>query len=660
QCRVSIADLGADNNSLSISGDILAEIPDIFEYLLSSPVTDSVDFLSIFDAQGKSQVALALEIPFSSEGEFSFNATGELADNKLEILPADLSLDALNGKLHISMAGLEIEQINGLLYGEPIKINAKILDEIPGGATQIQAITSLTGEMLSQYFDLSLFSNLMSGTGSLSAEVFLPYHPTLAQRGSSVLLESNLEGVALALPGTLKKQPEEQRKVVVELQLAEEKPVLAQINYDGGIAALLSFDQPRLRGKVVLGEPRPLQLPEQPGLTISGELSEFSLSELLTLLPEPPEQSKNEPILLRSLNLTLDELELFGQQLQSVELNATRTDWQWLINIDSPQAKGRIQFSEQGSREPVIADMVHLHLSKQPDVETNDETPERTPLDMKKLPPLQIQVQQLSYDNLSLGAMTLNSHWIGPRYQLEELLLHPDSARLSLHGLWNPNPLPLGESYINLWLDSEDIGRTISGLGYAGAINKGEGSVNAAIQWFGGFGEFEAAKINGKIEFKLEDGRILDVEPGAGRVLGLLSLQMLPRRLLFDFGDLFGKGFSFDEIRGHYEMDSGVAKTDNLTMLGASARVDLLGSVDLGKQEYDQRLIVTPFVTGSLPMLTYLTGVATPQIAAVIFLAQKVFQDDLEKMAQFEYHVSGPWDNPNVVKVDEEKPVEQE
>ncbi len=664
QCRVAIDGLGADNNSLSISGDMLAESPDIFEYLLNSPVAGSVDFLSIFQAHGKSQVALALEIPLSSDGVFSFDATGQLTDNGLDILPADLSLKRLNGTLHVSMAGLEIEQINGLLYGEPIEISAKILDQIPGGATQIQAITSLSGEMLSQHFDLSLFSSLMSGTGSLSAEVFLPYHPALAQRVSSVQLESTLEGVALALPGTLGKQPEEQRKVAVELQLSEERPVLAKINYDGGVSALLSFEQPRLRGEVLLGEAQPLQLPEQPGLTISGELSEFSLSELLTLLPKPPKQSADEPGLLHGLNLSVAELELFGQQWQSVKLTATRTDWQWLINIDSPQAKGRIQLSEQGPRERVIADMAHLHLSKQADAEASDDSDSDAatplPFDMRKLPPLHIQVQQFSYDNVQLGAMTLNSHWADSRYQLEELLLHPDSAKLSLQGHWDPDPSPLGESNMNLWLDSNNIGRTISGLGYAGTIKNGEGSVNAAIQWPGGFGEFGVENINGKIEFKFEDGQILDVEPGAGRILGLLSLQMLPRRLLFDFSDLFGKGFSFDEIRGHYEMDSGIAKTDNLTMLGASARVDMLGTVDLGKREYDQRLIVTPFVTGTLPMLTYLTGVATPQIAAVIFLAQKVFQDDLEKMAQFEYHVSGPWDNPNVVKVGEEKPVAQE
>ena len=664
QCRVSIDGLGSGNNSLNISGDILAESPDIFEYLLNSPVAKSVDFLSIFHAHGKSQVALALEIPLSSEGEFSFNATGDLADNKLKILPANLSLNALSGKLNVSMAGLEIEQVNGLLYGEPIEISAKVLNEIPGGATQIQAVTSLTGEMLSQYFDLSLFSSLMSGSSSLSAEVFLPYRPALAQRVSSVLLESTLEGVALALPGTLEKQPEEQKNVVVELQFAEEEPVLTQINYDGGIAALLSFEQPRLRGEVLLGKVQPLQLPEQPGLTISGELSEFSLSKLLTLLPESPKQSADEPGLVHDLNLAVGELELFDQQLQSVKLTATQSDWQWLINIDSPQAKGRIQLSEHGPQEPIIADMAHLHLSKQADTEASDDTDSDTaaplPFDMRKLPPLQIKVQQFSYDNVQLGAMALNSHWADSRYQLEELLLHPDSAKLSLQGRWEPDPSPLGESYMNLWLDSDNIGRTISGLGYAGTIKNGEGSVNAAIQWPGGFGEFEVANINGKIEFKFEDGQILDVEPGAGRILGLLSLQMLPRRLLFDFSDLFGKGFSFDEIRGHYEVDSGIAKTDNLTMLGASARVDMLGTVDLGKREYDQRLIVTPFVTGTLPMLTYLTGVATPQIAAVIFLAQKVFQDDLEKMAQFEYHVSGPWGNPNVVKVGEEKPVDRE
>ena len=42
----------------------------------------------------------------------------------------------------------------------------------------------------------------------------------------------------------------------------------------------------------------------------------------------------------------------------------------------------------------------------------------------------------------------------------------------------------------------------------------------------------------------LGSGQILQVEPGSGRLLGLLSMQHLMRRLTLDFRDVIGKGGS--------------------------------------------------------------------------------------------------------------------
>ncbi len=652
QSHISIPEMGGESRYLNISGDILANTPDIFEYLLQSPVADSVDFLSMFKAKGEGQVALALEIPLSKKGVFAFNAQGSLRNVALDILPADLSFEALSGELHISTAGLAIEKISGLLYGEPIEVTAETVHDVPGGATQLRVESYVSGDMLSQYLDLPLFSQLMSGKSPLSGQVFIPHQPEVAQRVATVKLESTLSGLALALPGALEKTAQQLRPLTVELQLLSDAPPQLQLVYDKQLAALVSFEKPRLRGEVLIGEQRELQLPQQPGLVISGELSSFSLSRLLALLPTSESPDDREPGIVRSLKLKLGELELFDQQFEAVELTATQLAWQWFIDVDSYQAKGRIVLSEHLLQNPVVAEMEYLHLSK-PTKDDSAPEPSQAPFDMWTLPPLQIQAQSFSYDTLPLGAMRLKSRWLEGGYQLEELLLHPDSAELRLEGVWLAEPLPLGASSLTLRLKSSNIGRTISGLGFAGTLKDGEGYVNATIGWAGGLGEFEVAKIDGKIDFKLEDGRILDVEPGAGRILGLLSIQMLPRRLLLDFGDLFGKGFRFNEIRGDYDIVAGLAKTDNFTLLGSSVRMDMSGSVDLGKRAYDQRLIVTPFVTDSLPLLTYLTGVATPQIAALLFLAQKVFQDDLAKIAQFEYRVSGPWDNPEVVKLEE-------
>ena len=646
KCRVSIDDMLNGNPYLAVSAEGVANTADAFDYLLNSPLHGTLDFLNMFHSKGESSVALAMAIPLSSKGQFSFDASADLKGNALEVLPAELQLNDLSGRLHLSMEGLHIERVEGTLYEHAITLTAETVHDVTGGAaTLIQASSELDGEMLSRYLKQPVISAFMQGHSELQGEVYIPHQQ--GERVPTVALQSSLQGIELSLPGELAKQADERRRLSVDLSFAPQTSPLMKLDYAQKLGALVSFDKPSLRGQIILGSQVP-QLPEQSGLDIRGELSHFSLREVLAHWPSSTEKHTTLiPDLARHLQLKLMSLELFGQSLQQVELLATRVDDEWFVDIISEQAKGMFQLSERVQSAPLVANMEYLHLGGITSSETS------AGFAMHLLPPMQLHVKQFSYESLALGELQLKSRWVEENYYVDELLLHPDSADVYLQGKWLSDPRSEGVSSLNLNLKSKNLGRTISGLGYAGAIEKGQGRANAAIRWPGGLADFSAAGLHGDIDFKFEDGRVLDVEPGAGRMLGLLSVQMLPRRLLLDFSDLFAKGFSFDEIRGHYKLDQGVAETDNFTMLGASARVDMLGKVDLAQRSYDQRLIITPYVTESIPMLSFLTGLATPQVAAAIYFAQKVFQDDLEKIAQFEYHVTGPWDDPTVIKLEE-------
>ena len=78
--------------------------------------------------------------------------------------------------------------------------------------------------------------------------------------------------------------------------------------------------------------------------------------------------------------------------------------------------------------------------------------------------------------------------------------------------------------------------------------------------------------MDGQINVEIDAGQFLKAEPGAARLLSVLSLQSLPRRLAFDFRDLFEQGFAFDSITGDVEIDDGVARTNNLRMRGSCRR----------------------------------------------------------------------------------------
>ena len=68
------------------------------------------------------------------------------------------------------------------------------------------------------------------------------------------------------------------------------------------------------------------------------------------------------------------------------------------------------------------------------------------------------------------------------------------------------------------------------------------------------------ASLRGDLEMQVQDGQFLEIEPGIGKLIGLMSLQALPRRITLDFRDVFSKGFQFDRITSSGQIESGTLK----------------------------------------------------------------------------------------------------
>lgn len=157
--------------------------------------------------------------------------------------------------------------------------------------------------------------------------------------------------------------------------------------------------------------------------------------------------------------------------------------------------------------------------------------------------------------------------------------------------------------------------------------------------------------MNGQASLDLGEGRIVEVgqTSGAkmdlGRMLSIFSLQTIPRRLNFDFSDVFQKGYSFDSLRGDFKFTNGDAYTNNTHFEGPVAKVDIYGRIGLAKKDYDFTLSVTPYVTSSIPVAaTLITG--QPVIGIAAWAVDKVISSGVTKATTYYYAVSGTWSNP--------------
>lgn len=156
--------------------------------------------------------------------------------------------------------------------------------------------------------------------------------------------------------------------------------------------------------------------------------------------------------------------------------------------------------------------------------------------------------------------------------------------------------------------------------------------------------------MEGKLTLDVGAGRLVELDPGVTRVVGLLNLNALTRRLRLDFSDIYKKGYSFDSIKGDFDFATGRANTDNLTVLGPTGRIELRGSSDLRARTLDQRVTVTPNLDATLPIAGTLAG--GPVAGIAVLVAQKVMTKQLDRLNRFEYSLSGSWYDPEIEQLD--------
>jgi uncharacterized protein YhdP len=227
-------------------------------------------------------------------------------------------------------------------------------------------------------------------------------------------------------------------------------------------------------------------------------------------------------------------------------------------------------------------------------------------------------------------------------------------AQLTATGTWgDPGPgaaSPARRAAMNFTLALGDSGALLERLGMGRVVRGGKGSLTGDVAWPGSPFSPDYAKMTGQVKVAIESGQFLKAGPGAARLLSVLSLQSLPRRLLFDFRDLFAEGFAFDSVVGDVKVGQGQAATNNLRMRGTAAAVLMEGSADIVHETEDLRVVVVPEINAGTASLAY--AVINPAIGLGTFLAQYFLRKPLMAASTREFRVSGPWDDPKVERVE--------
>lgn len=632
---------------LSVKGRVEVPLGSGLNFLRQSPLTEGFgDGLKALKASGESTLDLALSVPLHQGSHPRVAGTLDLKGGRLQGSGVPMSLEKLEGRLRFSEALLQSEGLKGEFMGAATHFSihaplGRFRANQPAG--RVSARGRLSATALARWLPHSAVGKRLSGRASWNATLQLPRRRGQA---STLKVNSDLQGVTIDMPRPLGKRAADKSALSVEVELARSKRHDVAVRYADRVDARLRFRSGTglERGEVRFGGAR-ARMPGETGLTIAGDIKQLSVPEWRAAFGGWGKSWDLSAGLLKRLVVRIGTLFAARHRIDDVRLAVAKGDGYWAGSVNGKGAKGYLRVPFRPGNAPVLLRFDRLRLARDPSAEPTkrDVWP-----DPRRIPPVDVTVAALQLNDVAIGKLTLRTLPEKAGMRITRFMVQGETLQVDASGQWQGNARS-SRSAIDINLQSADTGQLLKALAYAEGIKNGRTVAEAHLTWPGPPGDPDLQGLTGRVSLTIHNGRLVNIEPGAGRIFGLLSFQALPRRLILDFRDFFLKGFSFDEIKGDFRINSGDAYSDNLRIEGPAARIDIVGRTGLARRDYDQLVTVIPNVTAGLPIAGWAAG--GPAVGAVMLFFQKMFGKKIDENSGFRYHVTGPWDNPKLEKL---------
>jgi uncharacterized protein (TIGR02099 family) len=469
-------------------------------------------------------------------------------------------------------------------------------------------------------------------------------------------VDSDLTGLQISAPRPFAKAASDPRSTRVRLEVPGNR--LNDIAIESGSArAHLRFAEREGKWRLDRGAARfdgqPVTLPAQPGLYVSGDWPEFDLTEWLGLRTGEGGGGRLSDW-LGPVDVHLDRATVLGYQFDDVTARLRSEGAAWRISASGPQAEGVVLVPDDlsGGR-PIVLEMQRLHLLPRSVAAADGEDAaasreSSTATDPRTLPAVTLRADDFTWRGRRFGQLQAKLARESRGLALQTLVTTAPEFTITGQGTWFMEASG-PRTRLELELSSTDFAATERALGYRDAVDASKARFTAQLGWPGGPGTDILALLDGTLQLSLEDGQLSDVEPGAGRMLGLLSVAELPRRLALDFRDVTDKGLAFDTVRGDFQLRNGSAYTQNLLLKGPAVDIGVVGRTGIVAEDYDQTIVVSGNPGGPLVVAGALAG--GPVGAAGALLISQLFKGQLQGLTRAYYRVTGHWSAPVVERV---------
>ena len=623
--RASIPDLFHGNVHVGVEVQAEDQTSDFLGFVAASPVARFLDGMAEgLRAQGAGRLQLQLDVPIAKPETFKLSGDYRLVDNEIKADSDAPPFSHVNGEIQFTESGITVRNLTAQLLGGPATLSVATHGD---GTIAVSAQGTASAAQILRFSGDSLLRRV-SGAAAWQGTL-------TGGRGRPVTLiaESQLVGIAADLPPPLGKRAVEPMALRVE-RVIPVKPEGDSIRVSLGSAIGASFQRRREDGQYVVDRGviavnQPAVLPDRSGVTVMGSLSYVDLDRWRSLFGgKEPEGSPPSP----AFDLKIAELDFAGRRLNDVTLRAGTSGNVWIANVSSKELAGEIAWRPEGLGR-LVARLKYFSL---PDVTPGrqDEPPPRD------LPALDIIADQLIVGGNDLGRLELVAVNKALDWRIEKLVLTGPESTLTADGVWQSWRLQPRFNVNIAGLEVGDIGKYLERMGYPGAVKDGTATLKGNLSWAGSPQSIDYSTLTGHLDLRAEKGQFSKAQPGAGRLIGIISMP-----LTFDARELLGRGFAFDAVSCDLDITNGTMSTKNFRMEGPSAKVNMSGSVDLVNETQDLHSRVEPSVGESTSLVV---AAINPVWGLGALLLQKILKNPLGEALSFEYHITGTWGAPKV------------
>ncbi len=649
---VTLPDMMSNDMPLEIRGEAVGATSEFLQFIQRSPVRGYIDgFTDEMHATGNGHLEIFVHVPLLSPEPAQVSGVYRVQDNDIDLGSGVPWLRSARGELIFTQVGMKTRDLTADILGGPASIDVQtgeggVVHAAVHGRSNLDALRKTDAHPLLNY---------LHGGAAWNADI------TVVKKSAQLVIDSDMQGISSALPQPFAKRAGEMLPLHIEKKnVAEGQDIIT-----AGLGKLFSARLARRsengvnvvkRGVVNFGGQG--KWLDRDGVWLVGRLPVLSVQGWEGLAGGAAAGSASGPagVPIAGMNLLIDKLTGYGQSVNRLRVDASRRGDGLAVQLSSAALSGELLWQprgfESGGKLSAHLRSLQWQDDAQPAAKSVSQLksePGNLP-QPGNLPALEIAIENLQVQGKQVGRFELVGHPDGRGWRLRRLhITNPDGSLVG-DGFWRGGQAGANaQTQVNLQLEISDAGKILERSGYPNTVKNGSGKLVANLSWAGSPDEFNYATLDGTLKLDTGKGQFLKMDPGIGKLLGILSLQALPKRITLDFTDVFSAGFQFDSINGNAAIKRGVMDTQDFHIDGSSAKVTMKGSVDLNRETQNLRVVILPAVGSGVSLIGAFA--AGPVVGIGSLIVNKVLGDPLDKLVSFEYNVSGTWSNPSVVKL---------